>query len=270
MGRFSQRMGYTPVKEAIQVDEMDADLRSGLWNVYEQHHVQRFSRDAYLRFLREAWRDYFKRPADRVSVDTSVDLRRLFLSVWPWYEVYDYIEYTVNWWTKADRAVLVNEFNKVLEKELSGYRFVGDRLAPITSEDELAAIEQAVAVNTDTVSQHLQAALALFSDRQQPDYRNSIKESISAVEALATRLDDTGQKTLGPALDRVGKLVAMHRDMKEGFQKLYSYTNDSNGIRHALMDTPNLDSDDAKFMLVACSAFINYLVAKATKAGIVL
>jgi len=41
------------------------------------------------------------------------------------------------------------------------------------------------------------------------------------------------------------------------------------GIRHALVDGSNYDSEDAKFMLISCSAFINYLVVKASKAGLV-
>ena len=35
------------------------------------------------------------------------------------------------------------------------------------------------------------------------------------------------------------------------------------GIRHALLQEPTLDSDDARFMLVSCSAFVNYLKTKA-------
>ncbi|MGQ9708742.1 MAG: AbiJ-NTD4 domain-containing protein, partial [bacterium] len=34
------------------------------------------------------------------------------------------------------------------------------------------------------------------------------------------------------------------------------------------LDEPNLSFEDAKFMLVSCSAFINYLITKAAKAGI--
>jgi hypothetical protein len=36
------------------------------------------------------------------------------------------------------------------------------------------------------------------------------------------------------------------------------------GIRHSLMEPPNLDYADAKFMLVTCSAFVNYALAKAS------
>lgn len=60
----------------------------------------------------------------------------------------------------------------------------------------------------------------------------------------------------------------MHPALKGSFEKLYGYTSDAEGIRHALLDEPNLDFEDAKFMLVSCSAFVNYLKAKAAKAGI--
>ncbi len=38
--------------------------------------------------------------------------------------------------------------------------------------------------------------------------------------------------------------------------------------RHALLDESDLDFEDAKFMLVSCSAFTNYLKGKVIKAGI--
>ena len=50
--------------------------------------------------------------------------------------------------------------------------------------------------------------------------------------------------------------------------QLYGYTSDADGIRHALLDESDLDFEDAKFMLVSCSAFTNYLKGKAIKAGI--
>jgi hypothetical protein len=60
----------------------------------------------------------------------------------------------------------------------------------------------------------------------------------------------------------------LHAVLKQAFQKLYGYTSDAQGIRHALLDEPTLDVEDAKFMLVSCSAFVNYLVVKVQKAGI--
>jgi hypothetical protein len=50
--------------------------------------------------------------------------------------------------------------------------------------------------------------------------------------------------------------------LKEAFDKLYAYTNSEDGIRHAKMTNNNVSFGEAKFMLVACSAFINYITFK--------
>jgi hypothetical protein len=102
----------------------------------------------------------------------------------------------------------------------------------------------------------------MLSDRQGADFRNSIKESISAVEA-ASRLG-TGQTkaSLGDALKHVPNL---HPALKNGFSAIYGYTSDQSGIRHSLLDEPDIDYADAKFMLVACAAFTSFLHTKAAK-----
>jgi hypothetical protein len=55
----------------------------------------------------------------------------------------------------------------------------------------------------------------------------------------------------------------MHPALNRSLSALYGYTSDANGIRHALLDESSLDFVDAKFMLVACAAFVNYLIGKA-------
>lgn len=43
---------------------------------------------------------------------------------------------------------------------------------------------------------------------------------------------------------------------------LYGYISDANGIRHAgNIGGPSSTFEEAKFMLVSCSAFVNYLIA---------
>jgi hypothetical protein len=63
---------------------------------------------------------------------------------------------------------------------------VNGKIAQITSEEEIVSIEEAT-TTTDQfkpVSIHLDQALDFLADRKSPDYRNSIKESISAVESM--------------------------------------------------------------------------------------
>ena len=49
--------------------------------------------------------------------------------------------------------------------------------------------------------------------------------------------------------------------MKAAFEKLYGYTSDASGVRHAgKLGGPDSTFEEAKFMLVSCSAFVNYLI----------
>ena len=44
------------------------------------------------------------------------------------------------------------------------------------------------------------------------------------------------------------------------FSRRVGVPNDAEGIRHALLDEPSLTNADARFMLVCCSAFVNYVI----------
>jgi len=227
-----------------------------------------------LPFLQYIWSDYFKRPIDTIGSNWSSayqELRSYYYSCL-WNEVYDFIQFIANYSGKpALNMIFIRECNIVLEREVSGYRFVGEKIAPITSEEEIVEIEEALSYGDQLrpVSIHLKTALDLLTDRKSPDYRNSIKESISAVEAICRQIAGSNA-TLGKALGEIrrqGK-VDLHSALEGAFDKLYGYTSDEEGIRHSLLEEPELDFEDAKFMLVSCSAFINYLKVKVSKADI--
>ena len=109
----------------------------------------------------------------------------------------------------------------------------------------------------------------MLGDRTSPDYENSIKESISAVEALCEILTGiTGKEaSLGKLLKKLeDNGVVIHAGLKAAFNMLYGYTSDANGIRHAgNIGGPSSTFEEAKFMLVSCSAFVNYLIAVSAK-----
>lgn len=158
-----------------------------------------------------------------------------------------------------------NTLNSVFEKEFVGYRFVDGYIVRITSEVEINQIEEAITIKRNKVNEHLEKALLLLSDRESPDYENSIKESISAVEAMCN--DITGKKsTLGDALKLLKKGNRIHPSLEAAFEKLYGYTSDASGIRHAgQIGGQNAIFEEAKFMLVACSGFVNYLAGLYSK-----
>ena len=151
-------------------------------------------------------------------------------------------------------------YNMFFEKEYVGYRFVNEQITPITDELEISTINEAIEKEDRTVSKHIDKAIQYLSDRENPDYENSIKESISAVEAMCVKI--LGKKaTLGAALKRLEEIdVAIHPGLKSAFEKLYGYTSDAAGIRHAGdIGGSNSTFQEAKFMLVSCCAFVNYL-----------
>lgn len=129
-----------------------------------------------------------------------------------------------------------------MEKENSAYRIINNEITPITSEQEIQSIEDALK-NTNQysgVQQHLNQALKLMSDRQNPDYRNSIKESISAVESICKIVTNEDKATLGKALKIIEDKHGLHPALKGSLSQLYGYTSDANGIRHAMLEESNL------------------------------
>jgi hypothetical protein len=203
--------------------------------------------------------------------DTYQRIRKLFFE-WEWDEVYDFIEFI----SQVDCPVNSDEFrkfcNNMLERELSAYRFVDNIITEITDENELKEIENAIQSSKETkltgVHSHLKSALTKLSDRKNPDYRNSIKESISAVESISQVISGNPKAELGQALKVVEQNIGLHGALKKGFIAIYGYTSDEGGIRHALLEESKVDFEDAIYMLVSCSAFINYLIMKSVKAGI--
>ena len=135
---------------------------------------------------RRLWLDFFKLPLDSLSKDLHVidlEIRTRFFK-WSWHEVYDFIEFVAQIIPVRWRTLMYAILQYCSWTGNVAYRFVDGVIAPITSEEEISAINDALAVKFSPVRPHLNSALEKLTDRKNPDYRNSIKESISAVEAL--------------------------------------------------------------------------------------
>ncbi len=238
---------------------------------------ERHYSESFMMFAKKIWVDFFKNQLDSLSSGYQGFYKQIksYYDKANWLEVYDLIEFIAQNHPYEDlNKIFIELCNKYLKRELSAYRFVGNLITPITNEQEIAEIEEVLKYNEifRPVKRHIKTALDLFSIRESPDYKNSIKESISAVEAICKLITQNKKATLGDALkiiEREGK-IELHPALKSAFVKLYGYTSNADGIRHGsgLMDDPNLDFEDAKFMLVSCSSFINYLKEKINKAKI--
>ena len=191
-----------------------------------------------------------------------------------WNRVYDFLEFylnnvelkELNTGFDKSKTELIEELNAVFEKYNSAYRFVDNKIIPITNQQEIKAIEEAANTGKKAIDYHLKRAIEIFANKEHKDYVNTIKEAISAVEATVNFINNTEGTTLGDALEKLKEKKSIHPALCDAFKKIYGYTSDKkSGIRHCIFDGTDCipDFTDAKYMLVACSAFINYLLSKA-------
>lgn len=154
-------------------------------------------------------------------------------------------------------AGYASAMNSRFEMNLVGFRFVSGELVRVTEPSEVAAVEQAVD-SGGLPATHIRRALELLSNRESPQYANVVHESIHAVEAKIAAM--TGKNVLSEglkALEAAG--YSIHPALGGGWTKLYGYSSDAEGIRHALVRNEEIDEPLALYFFVSCSAFVNFL-----------
>lgn len=215
--------------------------------------------------------DFLRKPVNRMPSDQKsfvAEMERWFEST-SFFEIYDFVEFSVKRSAgvlfNGDTDAFVGRLNAAMERERSGYRIVGGHVVPITSAIEMKAIQDALTPNIfgSSASIHLNEALRLLSSGDADTYRNVVKEAISSIEALVVELTGDDRATLGQALKLIGMENEIHPALSGAFQKLYGYTSDASGIRHAIFDKTTIDLSEARFMLIACSAFVNFVTDRA-------
>ena len=289
-GGFSDRNAIKPENTEIQLKDFDERTRVQLQNmmsrlyawVYDDLNYRNNDIQEYLMFVKGT---VYSEPIDsrRYYDDDKViqminntifndeydDVLTLIEAIIQYWDVYlkkyrghEYYNIYNERYAKRSIFQMVNSY---FEKEYIGYRFVNRIIVPISDKYELNAVEEALTNKYKPVEEHIAKANSFLADRNKPDYENSIKESISAVEAICEILTNTrgSEATLGNMLKKLERNgVEIHGGLKSAFNTLYGYTSDANGIRHAgTIGGPSSTFEEAKFMLVSCSAFINYLIA---------
>ncbi|MCJ8511509.1 AbiJ-NTD4 domain-containing protein [Acinetobacter lwoffii] len=269
--RFSERYGYKPVREIIQKESINQDLKNRIWScIYDNFYTYYLSDINFFSYsVHLIWRDFYKQQTDVFPFPPNEavnQLKRFFLQE-EWFGIYDLIEEIIILYSEEYselQKIFIEEINKILDQENSAYRIINQQITEITSEQEIQSIEEALKNSQpySGIQQHLNQALKLMSDRQNPNYSKSMQEAISAVEGLAKKTLEDDSITLGKAIPKLRTKYAFHPNLMESLNKLYAYTCDENGIRHGSPHESNLSYIDAKFMLVACTNFINYLIEK--------
>ncbi len=284
---FSQAEGIDPLPQPAELGELPEKARARLWKlIYES--MKQSSPPNMIggpSFVGEPWRsilcDYYV-DVQNGAVDEFDDqfhtrtetLKKLVLEG-PFNRVLDFLEFVMRHRGRKKsyrRLAFGPNLEAVLKEYQCAYTVVdGDTIVPVALPEQRESMKRAF----DTLKsgsfkgarEHLRKSA---KNLNAGDYADSVRNSIHAVESAARRLDAAAAKSLKPALDALARNgVNLHPAFKRAIEKLYGYTSDEDGIRHALLEKEaKVDVEDATFMFGACSSFAAYLVNKARKAGL--
>lgn len=276
---FSKRFGIESIEIPFQIDAINKILRTELWNAFYIDIFQKYERSGYFEkdyfkdFHRTLWVHFFKKPLDEFPrTDFEfLNLVKNHIETGKWnkvYEFYEFVMISIEGNRNYTHSIFESYINSKLREHNSAYSLFNNKFIRVTNEAEINELRETQnsvkQYGLNGIALHLNSAIEMLSKKPLPDFRNSIKESISMVEVIA-RIIEPNETTLGKALNKLDKHEKINGTLKSGFEKLYAFTNDKNGIRHGLMDETTLDYEDAKFFLISCSAFTNYLIEKAKK-----
>jgi hypothetical protein len=276
--KFSDRIGATQAIP-LQTASTNEALRNTIWNwIYSVIHKQLGDHTEVFRWLAE---HFFKTPTRDVpdeSFNDGINWLEQRYKLLQWYDIYNLVEFIVDYVDLfpnkfvGGRQAMILYVNSLLERERSAFRFVAGALSPLTNEVETTAVSSAIefssAKGLKGVYDHLSTAVNCFSLRPEPDYRNTIKEAVSAIESVAKLITGKDSGGLKEALKELETHIPIHGSLKQGMLNLYGYASDEDGIRHAIVEDKNVSFDEAKLALVICSGLVHYLIAKADVAGL--
>lgn len=279
MALFSERYGYAKPSDIIIRERITPEIENAILTCYDvlkekldeyyylniYHEMEEYIWTNYLNLRKSEWKTYKCIISQFIKDEQNEWFKKLDLIEICIKYLYSYYKSVKDPRISISADIFVGELSRNFRRLNFAYRIVNNEIVEITSEEEIKEIETALNISKDNIRTHLNNALELYAKRPVADYRNSIKESISAVEVFCR--EKTGEDTLGKALNKLeSNGIVIHKLLKSAFDKLYAYTNQPDtGVRHALMDDDGdyvPQAEEALFMLVSCSAFINYLNKK--------
>ena len=271
---FSQRQGYEEVPAPLRLEELPPIARVRIWNVLYAHLHATKNLSGYIdgpweSILRRLWAWHDNRPLDDWTDSFAVwcDNLRRRVEYEEFNRVFDLIQFIMQD-AKCPHTFLTTMSEAFASCQLAYKIDVGPppTIFPAATPEEGDQLQRNLvelrAAGLDGCTAHLRLSAERVSAE---DWAGSIRESIHAVESVAKQVTPDGARTLGAALNSLGKQgVLRHKALKEAFSKLYGYTSDESGIRHALLDEAKakVTIDEAVFFLGACASFASYLWRK--------
>lgn len=278
---FSQAQGYENVPKPLKLEQLSSTARTQIWNLLYFSLEQDVRRGMESSYLSGAWKGILQRMHclhdNRALDDWSPDFeknRRMLrhhIERDSFNHVFDRLQFILR--HRDCPHGLTSDLKHAFRAY--GLAYIIDKGPPptilpaATREEGVALIESLQSLRKAGLggsAAHLRNAGQKINNR---DAAGAIRESIHAVESVARQIDPRASNTLGPALKSLEKQGKLHPALKDAFSKLYGYTSDEQGIRHALLEktTSKASMNEAVFMLGACASFASYLWRKHSANG---
>lgn len=281
---FAEAEGELP--SILKWGQIDQRLRSSIWTPFYLF----FDGHIDWEINRGGDNHYLKKPLSHILAREFVYRRHRFV-----HELEDYFDKDefIHWWSdffKNSNYVELFDFitffvrdgdcpkdfaRKIaiaLDLPFSPYRLSVDALTIFPAIDEQQAkalegdLEKAFKSPFAGSKSHIQSALSALGNG---DYRASVRESIHAVESAVRDFTADPNAVLSRALKSLVSEQNVHKALADAFDKLYAYSSDESGIRHALVfgENEKVGLDEATFFLSACTAFVGFLGRKKLSTG---
>ena len=278
---FSQREGKVPLPEPMQLEYIPRRFRQFAWKSIEEEisRLTDYTSDpddpgsyyevSSFHDITDSYHfNVLEKPHDDIRYGLQKNSQFVRDNIWngTYHEVLTLIEYILRD-ERCSESLYKNLVNAFDTTSIAYY--VADKgglptIIPRPSHEAGEATKQAIEMihegGMDGAATHLRQAAEHINTGQ---YADSIADSISAVESVARRI--APKRSLGEALKSLEKKgLLKNNQLKEGFEKIYTYTNSEEGVRHALVfkDAPAVGLDEAMFMFGACASFAAYLTNK--------
>lgn len=276
-GGFSERKGFKKFSDIIQIDSLNERTRNKIYTAFRETFDDIKNtynpRQNYDFFVYYMFTEVFSKTEDDIPCDIygynydkvlniikqiiiEDDYSEVFTLIECIYDAFSKINYYYPGSSKTMNQMFVEQIELVFKNENVNYKFLNGIITDIVSDEEIKSLDSSLSDGEDVTRSHMIKAINFLYKTK--DYDNSIKESISAVESVCQIILDKDNVTLSNALKKLPKNT--HPALIEAFKKIFAYTSDANGIRHANgLGEGNSTFEEARFMLISCSAFINYL-----------
>ena len=286
-GGFSDRNGINPLNTQMQFKDFDKHTRIVILNTL--HDILRIIDEDSMAY--NSWSVFYLNIAaevynqdidklENIGESNIENIVKEYIRNTILFDTYDsvltLIEYILNYTADnfgyrkpidGDPTYYFDErkyMNDTFEKEYVGYRFIGEYIVPITDEAEIKEIKETLDTKIQTSKKHIEKALGFLSDREKPDYKNCVKESISAIETTCKVILGNDSIALNDAIKKIkDKGIILHTALQQAIDKLYAYAGDKGGVRHSEKSVEsNVSFEEAKLILVTSCALVNYLIVE--------